>query len=244
MYYPHALYSLDERPRVRALAGIRAERLIHAFSVLDRRHLQRPIPAEGLLVPEFGRDKSHALSALDAAGLLVLEMANIAEQSAGETREPGHWMSRVGRLGQLASVHRRGAPRLARGLNAPHESQARLAYLEGVEAVLSGTNGRIHFLEACRLNPWIAEPHLWLAAEERPGSAARLERAAEARRLLLGWGTAWDKRLSWTAWLELIARISSPGTPLGDLAPLFLSARPAPEDGLEASPRAPSAQPS
>ncbi|KAG1662815.1 hypothetical protein FOA52_009029 [Chlamydomonas sp. UWO 241] len=67
--------------------------------------------------------------------------------------------------------------------------------------------------DACRLleaavaaNPYVAEPHVLLAQahlhSDRPASA--LPHAEAALRLALQWGTAWDKRLSWDAWVAWV----------------------------------------
>jgi len=65
--------------------------------------------------------------------------------------------------------------------------------------------------EASRLNPHVAEPHIvraqLLVAEGcRGGGLGQLEEALEAVKrglsLLQDWGTAWDKRMPWAAWVN------------------------------------------
>lgn len=53
------------------------------------------------------------------------------------------------------------------------------------------------------LNPYIAEPRILLAQihmQRQEWGAARLQ-AEHAVQLLCCWGTAWDKRLAWEAWM-------------------------------------------
>jgi hypothetical protein len=79
----------------------------------------------------------------------------------------------------------------------------------------------------CQLNPFIAEPHLMLAQlhlHHQNWKAAEAE-AEAALRLFLQWGTAWDKRMDWGAWLawtrvclEAASAKSWPETPLGVLS--------------------------
>ncbi len=207
VFYPHALYTLDQRDTVRALVGERAERLIHWFSVLDRRRLWKisdAIPEDGLDVDEFGSERSHHLTASEIAELLVLEMANLADQGAWSSDgSEASWMHACGRWARFAGKYQR-VPDLARGLDAASESRAKSAYREGrARAAIGGSDARGFFVEAARLNPWAAEPHVWLSADTTASEASRRLHAKEARRLLLAWGTAWDKQLPWAAWLDL-----------------------------------------
>ncbi|KAG1362842.1 Tetratricopeptide-like helical [Cocos nucifera] len=58
-------------------------------------------------------------------------------------------------------------------------------------------------LESCEKNPFVGEPHLVLA--QVYASQGRFEKAekeaAEGQRLLLEWGSSWDKRMSWDGWV-------------------------------------------
>ncbi|KAJ7546641.1 hypothetical protein O6H91_08G049300 [Diphasiastrum complanatum] len=69
-------------------------------------------------------------------------------------------------------------------------------------------------LKACNCNPWIGEPYLLLAQIylSKGWFEVALANAKEGLRLLMDWGTNWDKRMSWEGWvawarvLELNAR--------------------------------------
>ena len=58
--------------------------------------------------------------------------------------------------------------------------------------------------DACKINPFVAEPHLVLAQiylTEGEYELAEAE-ATEGVRLLLDWATNWDKRMTWGGWLS------------------------------------------
>jgi hypothetical protein len=104
-------------------------------------------------------------------------------------------------------------------LDPRHQIEARDAYWDATQittsAAAAGVDGeeedrdrlekkREELLRrACDLNPWIAEPHVLLA--QIHASRAEFPAAARAARraltLLLQWGTCWDKRVSWEAWI-------------------------------------------
>ena len=61
----------------------------------------------------------------------------------------------------------------------------------------------IQKIDAARLNPFAAEPHVLLAqlcvTQHRWDDA--LAEASRALELQIQWATSWDKRLSWEAWV-------------------------------------------
>jgi hypothetical protein len=205
-FYPHAIFGLDERARVEALAGAKAERLIHLFSVLDRKALRaaveaRGVPDKGLQISEFRVPRRHALTAEEVAQLMAIEVANVAEQTARQDGSPGLWMSVCARW-TLALRPVCPLPvyvGMTEPLGRDAEERARSKYLaaEG----LGTLNPKELLEEAISENPWAAEPHLRWAQLAPRGAAARAA-AKRARGLLLAWGTAWDKRLSWQHWLD------------------------------------------
>jgi hypothetical protein len=60
--------------------------------------------------------------------------------------------------------------------------------------------------ESIAKNPFVGEPHLVLAQVLHDIAAGRYEEvAAEAERrlrLLLDWGSSWDKHMSWEGWVS------------------------------------------
>lgn len=59
------------------------------------------------------------------------------------------------------------------------------------------------FVKVCELNPFIGDPHVVLAQiYNSQGRYEEAEKEAEtALRLMLQWGTTWDKRMSWEGWV-------------------------------------------
>lgn len=96
--------------------------------------------------------------------------------------------------------------------------------LQGPEHVAIGAEKLKRVIE---LNPFIAEPHLMLAqlhihAKEWPAAKAEAQRALD---LFLQWGTCWDKRMGWDAWVawtrvcyDAAAEQKWPDKPLGVLS--------------------------
>jgi hypothetical protein len=128
----------------------------------------------------------------------------------GENR-PGLWMGTSARLGRRAAACGVEAlpPVFARctaELSGDAEREARDLYWQVVREESAsgvGESAQRHLREATSLNPFIAEPHVLLAQmhlnAQRWDDA--LGEAASAIDLLAQWGTSWDKRLSWEAWL-------------------------------------------
>jgi len=88
-----ALFHADrdaDRRRVRDLIGDEAERLVHAFCVIDRQALlfahvlaPDPIPAGGLTLKDFRTGVPVPLSRADVAAFIAVTMADYAEQFFG-----------------------------------------------------------------------------------------------------------------------------------------------------------------
>lgn len=91
------------------------------------------------------------------------------------------------------------------------EKRARELYWMVIAADTPPPNSLALLLEASRLNPHVGEPHvvraqLLVAEGCNSGQPELLEEAIEAvdhgLALLGDWGTAWDKRMSWAAWMN------------------------------------------
>ena len=91
------------------------------------------------------------------------------------------------------------------------ELRARDLYWAVIAADTPPSDSVALLLEASRLNPHVGEPHIvraqLLVAEGcGSGNPKLLEEAAQAARRGLGlledWGTAWDKRMPWAAWVN------------------------------------------
>eukprot|EP00882_Tetradesmus_deserticola_P019075 GHRQ01020521.1.p1 GENE.GHRQ01020521.1~~GHRQ01020521.1.p1 ORF type:complete len:237 (+),score=70.50 GHRQ01020521.1:1403-2113(+) len=162
---------------------------------------------------------------------------------------PGLWVSAVSRMGRLVvsckqQLEAAGDPRAGQLTIPPvfngcscilteqDQQAARDLYwrvvsdlqLQGPQHAQQAVEGLQHVIT---LNPWVPEPHLMLAQlhiHAKEWGAAR-EAAATALKLFVQWGTAWDKRMPWDAWVawsrvcyEAAVDESWPQLPLGVLS--------------------------
>ncbi len=231
--YQRQLVPLSRRDEVRAAVGPRAERLAYLFGAVSRQRFFELLAArEGpsdapLAVPArpSGPDAPDATEAMEsisrdeAYDLLVLYMANEAEQARGPAGEPGPWLARVSRMGALLP---RGAPRVpplfascTAVVSPEDEAAARQAYTDAADlcvdpaADVEAADQR--FAAAVAACPWPAEPRVlraYLALRRGDLLGARLE-LVDARRMLAELGVVWDNRLDYDAWLRLILSLEN-----------------------------------
>jgi hypothetical protein len=138
--------------------------------------------------------------------------------------KPGRWVHTLSKMGALlASCNARlaasGAGRsfplppvfdgCSRVLGVREELRARDAYWRAVTE-LRGPGAQAEAMAALRSaaedNPFVAEPHALMAQLHlQAGRAGDAEAAAlRALRLLCDWGTCWDKRMPWSAWVAWV----------------------------------------
>jgi aspartate beta-hydroxylase len=212
--YRKQLLPLSTRSQLTELAGDQAERIAYLFSAVPRGPLLAgtyrwaPVPLNDDLAPTRGE--------LDA--LVILHMANMAEQARAQDGSPATWLARVHEWAELlidsdAVVLPAFIARLA-GFSKQDEALVLRAYRAGARSA-NGIERRADRLAlAASVCPVIAEPCVWQAyiAHRRsdPDSARRWAGCAVER--LLGLGTCWDKRLSFEQWRQVADALADPGT--------------------------------
>lgn len=209
VFYPHALFDVGERPRVRALIGRSAEALAYRFCIVDRAELwtlaARPTtPRGGLSVRRIDDGRRMFLPAATVRSLLVVESANLAEQSAEPDGSPSPWMSRLATWSKVFGRFGPPLPRhLAPTLTGAAERRALEKYRLSMKAPLSEAASLLD--DALRLNPWAGEPWILraLCALDRRDWASAFSHAAQGQELLSAWAVTWDKRLKLREWLNL-----------------------------------------
>jgi hypothetical protein len=228
----HSVYSTDvyrrellsrsfDRGKLIDLIGPAAERVVYLFSTVPRKRMfqelmkRRGIPANGLEMAIGGPKPSVVLSAQEAAWLIVLHIANEAEQvQDSASGAPGLWLSRASRRAELLKPDLVRVPPIFADCTAlvakSDEATHRNSYLAGLDRVrldISGARGL--FAECCALIPWLAEPLIRLAQTMiETGDAEQSRPILErARELLASWGTPWDKRLTYGQWQAIIQRL-------------------------------------
>ena len=136
--------------------------------------------------------------------------------------QPGVWMSYVSKLGAVARTfqstekaefdsqddRRTNLPPVfdncTKILSREDEIMARDLYWGVVTGQITSSEDMLETLkEAIKCNPWAFEPYVILAQKYLHGNNfdAALQTAEIALDLQLQWGTAWDKRLSFAAWV-------------------------------------------
>jgi hypothetical protein len=202
--------SLEDRSQVAEVTGERAERLAFLFSVIPRGPLARgtyrwaPVPG-------------HEASRGELDALVLLHMINLADQAQAKDGSPVAWLTVLDKLAELLRDSEAievppFVDQLAT-LSGADESTAVRAYraaLSRPDDVPFRTSRLSLAAAAC---PVVAEPCVWLAHIARAGGddAAAESWARAARGRLERFGTAWDKRLRFEQWLELIDS-AAPGT--------------------------------
>ena len=195
--YHRQLLADTERAELRRIAGDRAERLAHAFCTIPRKEV---------------------LTAPDRDELLLLHMANAAEQTEAADGSPGRWLAGVQRLGRLISASTPTIPgpfdHSAPDITESAEQAAGEMYGLGISYLGQPESAQIFFENADRLNPAAPEPAIWLAYLARHHDlVASRKWAADAQNRLRSLGTAWDKRLTYEQWSGITAEILQAASP-------------------------------
>ncbi len=212
--YGRALLGAGRRPELGEIAGHQAERLAHLFGVTPRRALfagthrwARDLPSRATSGHQGLSGEAPTRNELD--GLVLLHMANLAEQARARDGSPERWLVRLRDLAELLLDAEEIVPPLfiapLATLSEADEETARTAYREAVREESDEARADAFSLAAacCSVVP---EPCVWLAYESRRrgdvGSARSW--ASQARKRLEGLGTSWDKRLEFEQWLQIV----------------------------------------
>jgi hypothetical protein len=218
--FPYPLFDLSERADLQRLLGRNAEERAFLFCCIDRRDLLRQltktkiIKSEGVDGLNFRTGERKRLPRRIVADLLVIEMANAAEQTSDEDGWPGEWVAQVSQLGKLIREIVHPVPQIfdscTQSLDPEDENRARTLYRQGALILSSDLKqAELSFLQASKSNPWVGEPRLFLGM-----IALQMERWDEAQiqsdraiDLLLKWGTSWDKHRSCQSWIGKASQI-------------------------------------
>jgi Aspartyl/Asparaginyl beta-hydroxylase/Domain of unknown function (DUF6817) len=220
--YQRQLLPLSRRNEVAGLAGHQAERLAYLFCVTPRDSLLasargglREVPARARAsAPDAGERSAATRDELDA--LVLLHMANLAEQARAEDGSPGRWLVSLAELAEpLIDSDAVSLPLFIAGLAALSEADealTRRAYLDGIARDDDLERRATRLALAAAACPVVPEPCIWLAHLSR--SLGDRQSATwwvgVARKRLVELGTAWDKRLAFEEWLELAEALEHP----------------------------------
>ena len=221
-YYSDALFRFDERDAVRRMIGREAEELVFRFCTMDRRTCWGELARSATCGPLTYADRTRPGTRVPVARnqlkqLLIIESANVAEQSRGTSGGPVPWMSRV--LGWWHFLDVDSIP-LRLGVRPELTRKADERAIEAYEHALTLPPRRALSLldQAIEQNPWVAEPRITRALCERKDRRASHIELTKAAGLLSAWALAWDKRLSVNGWKVLCGRVhGASGSRSGEL---------------------------
>jgi Aspartyl/Asparaginyl beta-hydroxylase len=196
--FTYRLFGKDERPRVRELVGIDAERLVFAFCVCDRAAVVAAA-ARGEREVRLRGGGTMLLDVGDLADILLIEAANLAEQTAAPIGSPSAWLGRASYLVGLARTRgERSVPVFdgARRVFTEADDEQLLVAYSSVGAAPDDSP----LASAPVGEPFVMLGLSALACGDATQAAALGERACH---LFAVWDNAWDKRLGLARWRSL-----------------------------------------
>jgi aspartate beta-hydroxylase len=219
--YQKELLDSSERTVLAAAAGDRAERLAYLFCVTPRgpllagTHRWAPaLAAQSIRPSDDGSSDPATREELDA--VVLLHLANVAEQARAADGSPGRWLSSLGELAELLDDAEGLVPPLVLAhLSTVADADEALAgrtYRDAVGRADDPAARASRFALAAAACPVIAEPAVWLAYLSRlKGDLdSCLAWARQANNRLLELGTPWDKRLTFEEWSAIIDALERP----------------------------------
>jgi hypothetical protein len=199
--YDHQLVSPHRRADLAELAGERAERIAHLFHATPR----------GPLLSGTYRWAHHVDATRgELDSVVMLHMANLAEQGQLRDGSPGRWLVRLRELAELLidseEIELPGFVAQLAGFTDADEAQTQRAYAAGLGRSDDPQHAASRLGLAAAICPVVAEPCVELVRLARSaGDDEAAERwAATARRRLERLGTAWDKRRTFEEWIALL----------------------------------------
>lgn len=219
--YGRQLLPLTARGDLAAVAGERAERLAYLFCMTPRGPLLAGTHRWAPRISAGSTDAESPPTREELDALVLLHMANLAEQARQGDGSPRRWLSRLGELGELLrDAEGLTVPPFVAGLSsfsADEESQVLAAYRDALARGDDPVARAGRFGLAASLCPVIAEPCVWLAHGSRASGDSALWRewAAHGRDRLWALGTPWDKRLSFEEWDAIIDALERPLEEIG-----------------------------
>jgi hypothetical protein len=205
-YFRHRVVAPRARERVARVVGLRAERLAHAFCVLDRDSLRSAAARVGMVSARSTlRVRMHTgggelrLSAAQCRALRLLDLANEAEQRRPPLRCDGRWLSSMSEGFRSIGFAPRSFDRAPR-VSVAQEQQLATLYQHALIAPVS--HAVQAFMACVQLVPQCAEPRLLLSALRLQAGDFHTAYAEAAMGLanLDGWGAPWDARVPAQGW--------------------------------------------
>jgi hypothetical protein len=218
-HYPFETYSQASRLYVTKHIGASAERLAYLFCVLEKQVLwdtlrdEFPMPRSRSM-PTATCQADEIVTPDEAASLLQIECANFAEQTCQLDGSPAPF------LAWYVDLARRGYVKepflnLLETPNDEEETASIVFYNQFLVDTHAGFDSDA-IDRALQLNR--GAPEIILLSALRAASTGKdlqdvSARIRHAKSTLLGWGTPWDKRMTFREWVRIVnALISSPAS--------------------------------
>jgi aspartate beta-hydroxylase len=208
--YRRQLLPWSGRKDLAAIAGARAERVAYLFCVTPRGPLLAGTHRWARGLPAVSGSDAERPTRAELDAVVLLHMANLAEQARSADGSPGRWLSRLAELAELVedADDLRQPSFLVRveSFSAEDESLVLRVYREAVGRGDDPEASGGRFALAATTCPVIAEPCVWLAyiARRRGDPVLSRQWSEQARARLFALGTAWDKRLAFEEWNAII----------------------------------------
>ena len=212
------LFDPARRDVVRNLLGGDAENLVHLYGAVHRSALMEYCGSEALdRVARWRPMDRHGATVLDIGprelgDLLVMHLANIAEQASLTDGGPTCWLASTRALAGCIAEHAETVPPLLDVCDFPasrqDEERALEAYDTALRTMAADAGAALtRMMAASAVLDGVAEPLLWLccAALLRGDGASARDFAQRANAMLGAWGTPWDKRLTLAQWRGMAA---------------------------------------
>lgn len=212
--YDRQLLGEARRNDVAAVAGDRAERLAYLFCGTPRRPLLAGTHLWARDLPGGSVADGDAPTRSELDALVLLHMANLADQARAVDGSPGRWLVRLRDLAELLIDSDTLVPPLftahLAAFSEADESRTRRAYTQALGDTGESRAGSLALAAAeC---PVVPEPCVWLGHAtwcSGDGASSR-SWTAQARKRLSALGTSWDKRLTCEEWLAIIEALERP----------------------------------
>lgn len=221
--YEKPVLNFEQRSDLRSLIGRRAERLIYLFAACRKQDIVAAASAASrsqkrVRIPARSGGAQIGVPREDLFALVVVLMANQAEQAAARDHLPGPWLAGFSSLHRLLEEEPGITPPVAQTISVSAGDETKLIALYRRALAALGTGDRqaaFGLLSECeRICPLLAEPYLWRACirlrEGNRVDSVKLAKEAEARFRI--WGTGWDKRLPVGDWTRIVQALQADAT--------------------------------
>jgi hypothetical protein len=210
--YQRASISRANRCKLRSFIGDEAELIVFFFGSTTRTELFAAldkcgeIPSCGVHLSDRATGQRYAIPHEAVRSLIVIHMANMAEQAKEKDCSPGQWLNRFGKLAAIVNKLP-GAPMICRLAPLVRSREHETSLIEAYAKMMSHRgldyDKTSELCHACiNAAPALFEPRIILSLLRSVGRVSQETqiRPWDIGTLIAMWGVAWDKRLTTEQW--------------------------------------------